>query len=169
MSAPGCGQRSAVGYERAGHSDRAGRLWREAQVLAPVSARSPPASDRMVSMLGPMSQNVGGPAEYASDIDAARERLVAFVDGCTDEQWTAAPLEGDPRPVGMVVDHVAHSYEYLAGWISQLLAGKKGPGGADPGGAPNAPHAGRAPRAARPPAGGAPPRNGAGPRRPAGG
>ena len=43
-------------------------------------------------MLGPMSQNVGGPAEYASDIDAARERLVAFVDGCTDEQWTAAPL-----------------------------------------------------------------------------
>src|SRR5258708_6371826 len=153
MSAPGCGQRSAVGYERAGHSDRAGRLWREAQVLAPVSARSPPASDRMVSMLGPMSQNVGGPAEYASDIDAARERLVAFVDGCTDEQWTAAPLEGDPRPVGMVVDHVAHSYEYLAGWISQLLAGKTGmvgPGGL---GARHPPPAGPAPRGAPPPGG----------------
>src|SRR5260370_27786283 len=144
MSAPGCGQRSAVGYERAGHSDRAGRLWRSAPVLAPVSALSPPTSARMVSMLGPMSQNVGCPAEYASDIDAARERLVAFVDGCTDEQWTAAPLEGDPRPVGMVVDHVAHSYEYLAGWISQLLAGKKGMGDAGRVGARHAPHAGPA-------------------------
>src|SRR5260221_13022994 len=153
MSAPGCGQRSAVGYEGAGHSDRAGRLWREAQVLAPVSALSPPTSDRMVSMLGPRSENVGGPAEYASDIDAARERLVAFVDGCTDEQWTAAPLEGDPRPVGVVVDHVAHSYGYLAGWISQLLAGKTGLGDADGVEAPNAEHAGRAPRGARPQAG----------------
>src|SRR5258708_20905953 len=98
MSAPGCGQRSAVGYERAGHSDRAGRLWREAQVLAPVSALSPPTSDRMVSMLGPMSQNVGGPAEYASDIDAARERLLGVFVGPPVEQSTAPPLESDPRP-----------------------------------------------------------------------
>ncbi len=101
-------------------------------------------------MLGPMSQNVGGPAEYASDIDAARERLVAFVDGCTDEQWTAAPLEGDPRPVGMVVDHVAHSYEYLAGWISQLLAGKTVMVDADVVDALNAEHAGRATGVTRP-------------------
>src|SRR5258708_23236909 len=152
MSAPGCGQRSAVGSESAGHGDRAGRVWREAQVLAPVSARSPPASGRMVSMLGPMSQNVGGPAEYASDIDAARERLVAFVDGCTDEQWTAAPLEGDPRPVGMVVDHVAHSYEYLAGWISQLLAGEEVIVREGGGGAPHPPAVGPRPTGGRAPA-----------------
>ena len=29
-----------------------------------------------------------------------------------------------PRPVAVVVDHVADSYEYLAGWIRQLVAGQ---------------------------------------------
>jgi len=75
-------------------------------------------------MLGGMSEDARSPAQYASDIDAARERLVAFVGGCTDDQWKAAPLDGDPRPVGVVVDHVAHSYEYLAGWMRQVLAGE---------------------------------------------
>jgi DinB superfamily len=75
-------------------------------------------------MLGGMSEDARSPAQYAADIDAARERLVAFVGDCTDEQWKAAPLDGDPRPVGVVVDHVAHSYEYLAGWMRQVLAGE---------------------------------------------
>jgi hypothetical protein len=75
-------------------------------------------------MLGGMSEDPRSPAQYASDIDAARERLVAFASGCTDEQWRAAPVDGDPRPVGVIVDHVAHSYEYLAGWMSQVLAGE---------------------------------------------
>jgi hypothetical protein len=78
----------------------------------------------LVSMLDLVSEDVRSPAEYASAIDVARERLVAFIEGCTDEQWNAAPLEGDPRPVGVVADHVAHSYEYLAGWISQVLVGE---------------------------------------------
>ena len=64
------------------------------------------------------------PAAYATDIDAARDRLIAFAVGCTDEEWRAAPLDGDPRPVAVVVDHVADSYEYLAGWIRQLIAGQ---------------------------------------------
>ena len=64
------------------------------------------------------------PAAYAADIEAARDRLIAFAGGCSDEEWRAAPLEGDPRPVAVVVDHVADSYEYLAGWIRQLLAGQ---------------------------------------------
>jgi DinB family protein len=71
-----------------------------------------------------MSEDVRTPAQYAADIDGARQRLVTFVDGCTDEQWNAAPLDGDPRPVGVVVDHVAHAYEYLAGWMRQTLAGQ---------------------------------------------
>ncbi len=75
-------------------------------------------------MLGGMSEDARSPAQYAADIDAARERLVAFVGDCADEQWEAAPLDGDPRPVGVVVDHVAHSYEYLAGWMRQALAGE---------------------------------------------
>ena len=64
------------------------------------------------------------PAAYAADIEAARDRLIAFASGCGDEEWRAAPLDGDPRPVGVVVDHVADSYEYLAGWIRQLVAGQ---------------------------------------------
>ena len=75
-------------------------------------------------MLGVMSDDGRSPAQYASDIDQARERLVALAERCTDEQWLAAPLDGDPRPVGVVVDHVADSYEYLAGWMRRVLAGE---------------------------------------------
>jgi hypothetical protein len=32
------------------------------------------------------------------------------------------------RPVAVVVDHVADSYEYLAGWIRQLVAGRAAQG-----------------------------------------
>jgi DinB superfamily len=70
-----------------------------------------------------MQEDARSPAEFAADIGAARERLIGFVRGCTDEQWHAAPLDDDPRPVGVVVDHVAHAYEYFAGWIRQIVAG----------------------------------------------
>jgi DinB superfamily len=63
-------------------------------------------------------------AAYAADIEAARDRLIAFASGCSEAQWRAAPLDGDPRPVAVVVDHVADSYEYLAGFIRQILAGQ---------------------------------------------
>jgi hypothetical protein len=71
-----------------------------------------------------MGEDTRSPAELAADIDAARERLAGFVAGCTDTDWRSAPLDGDPRPVGVVVDHVAHAYEYLAGWMRQLVAGQ---------------------------------------------
>ena len=71
-----------------------------------------------------MGEDTRSPAELAADIDAARERLAGFVGGCTDADWRSAPLDGDPRPVGVVVDHVAHAYEYLAGWMRQLIAGR---------------------------------------------
>jgi hypothetical protein len=74
-------------------------------------------------MLRPMTEP-RSPAAYADDIAGARQRLLAFVGTCTDEDWSAAPLDGDPRPVGVVVDHVAHAYEYLAGWTGDLLAGR---------------------------------------------
>ena len=51
--------------------------------------------------------------------------MIAFVSGCSDEDWRAAPLNGDPRPVAVVVDHVAHAYEYLAGWMHQIVAGQR--------------------------------------------
>jgi len=67
------------------------------------------------------------PAACAAEIDAARDRLIGFVDSCTEEQWRTAPLtlDGDPRPVAVVVDHVADAYEYLAGWIRQIAAGEQ--------------------------------------------
>jgi DinB superfamily len=70
-----------------------------------------------------MSDEVRSPAQYAADIDAARERLAAFAAGCSPGQWRAAPLEGDPRPVGVIVDHVAHAYDYMGDWVRQTLAG----------------------------------------------
>ena len=51
--------------------------------------------------------------------------MIAFACGCSDQEWRAAPLAGDPRPVAVVVDHVAHAYEYLAGWMRQILAGQQ--------------------------------------------
>jgi hypothetical protein len=71
-----------------------------------------------------MGEDTRSPAELAADIEAARERLAGFVGSCTDADWRSAPLDGDPRPVGLVVDHVADAYEYLAGWIRQLVAGQ---------------------------------------------
>ena len=71
-----------------------------------------------------MAEDERPPAAYAADIEAARDRLLAFAGACSEAEWLAAPLNGDPRPVAVVVDHVADSYEYLAGFIRQLVAGQ---------------------------------------------
>jgi uncharacterized damage-inducible protein DinB len=84
------------------------------------------------------------PAGYAAEIDAARQRLIAFVQQCADDDWGASPLDGDPRPVGVVLDHVAHSYEYLAGWLREILAGQQVEVNADIVDMHNAQHAGQA-------------------------
>lgn len=65
------------------------------------------------------------PAEHAQAIDGARHRFLRFVQGCTEGEWLEAPVEGDPRPVGVIADHVAHAYEYLAGWIADLTSGRE--------------------------------------------
>jgi hypothetical protein len=64
------------------------------------------------------------PAQLAAAVEESRQLLSDFVLRCTGEQWQSAPIEGDPRPVGVITDHVAHAYEYLAGWIGEVLAGK---------------------------------------------
>jgi hypothetical protein len=68
--------------------------------------------------------DVRNAAEYAAAIAGARQRLIGFADGCSEEDWSISPLAGDPRPVCVVVDHVAHSYEYIADWLRQILAGQ---------------------------------------------
>ncbi len=34
------------------------------------------------------------PAAYAADIDAAGERMIGFVNGCSDEEWASALATG---------------------------------------------------------------------------
>jgi hypothetical protein len=100
-------------------SERQGDL--AADWLQPVRGRR--AVSRAGSKLSVMADG-RTPAQYAADIADARDRLIAFVESCTAPQWRAAPLEGDPRPVGVVADHVAHAYEYLASWMHQTLSGQ---------------------------------------------
>jgi len=64
------------------------------------------------------------PADHAAAIEQARQRLIRFVQRCTDSDWRSAPVAGDPRTVAVIADHVAHSYEYLADWIADLTAGR---------------------------------------------
>jgi hypothetical protein len=59
--------------------------------------------------------------ELATEVVAARARLIEFVGRCRVEQWTARPLAvGDPRAVGVIVDHVADAYEYLGSFVTRL-------------------------------------------------
>ena len=63
--------------------------------------------------------------ELGREVSAARERLIQFVGRCQEEQWTARPLgDDDPRPVGVIVDHVADAYEYLGSWVAKLARGE---------------------------------------------
>jgi hypothetical protein len=65
------------------------------------------------------------PEALAVDVAAARDRLIAFLGTCDPGQWRASVLgDGDPRPVGVVFDHVAHSYEYMGEWVTALVAGE---------------------------------------------
>jgi hypothetical protein len=61
--------------------------------------------------------------EQATEVVAARARLIGFVGRCRDEQWTARPLAvADPRAVGVIVDHVADADadEYLGSFVTKL-------------------------------------------------
>ena len=66
------------------------------------------------------------PAQPAAEIAAARDRQLAFAAICTDDDWNAEALsdQGDPRPVGVIVDHVADAYDYLGNWIAAIIAGE---------------------------------------------
>ena len=88
-------------------------------------------------------------AEYAAAIAGSRQRLIEFVERCPDDDWKASPLDGDPRPVGVVVDHVAHAHEYIAGWLRQILDGQAAVVTAEIVDGLNAGHAGEAAKLSR--------------------
>ncbi|HEV3122964.1 MAG TPA: DinB family protein [Candidatus Dormibacteraeota bacterium] len=64
------------------------------------------------------------PAEYASEIRAARDRLVEFAERCSDDDWRARLPGDDPRPVGVIVDHVADAYGYIGDFVRTVLRGE---------------------------------------------
>ena len=66
------------------------------------------------------------PADHAAAIAASRDRLQAFAASCSDEEWRASPLsnQGDSRTVGLIVDHLADSCDYIGAWISAIVAGQ---------------------------------------------
>lgn len=64
------------------------------------------------------------PHETARDIAEACARLLAFARGCSAEQWCSSPLgDADPRSVSVIVNHVADTYDYIAGWLRALVGG----------------------------------------------
>jgi hypothetical protein len=64
--------------------------------------------------------------ELAREVLAARQRLIEFVGRCSDEQWVSRPLaDDDPRPLGVIVDHVADAYEYLASFVTRLTGNER--------------------------------------------
>jgi hypothetical protein len=69
------------------------------------------------------------PADHAAAIAASRDRLVAFAASCSDDDWRSRPLtgQGDDRTVGVIVDHVADSYDYIGAWLSAIGAGQDPP------------------------------------------
>ncbi len=64
-------------------------------------------------------------AALTRQVVAARQRLIEFVDRCPPGLWISSPLaDGDPRPVAVIVDHVADAYEYLGSFVSSLARGE---------------------------------------------
>lgn len=71
-----------------------------------------------------MSEELAGSA-LADELREARQRLLETVQSCDAEQWRAAPIDdGDPRSVGVLIDHVADSYEYILRWMRQIVDGE---------------------------------------------
>ena len=69
-----------------------------------------------------MIEGPGG-SELAVAVVRTRNALVRLVQECPEAEWAAQPFGGDPRPLGVVVDHVAHAYTYLGRWVRELLDG----------------------------------------------
>jgi hypothetical protein len=67
------------------------------------------------------------PSDHAAAIAASRDRLKAFAAACPDDVWRAAPLsdQGDRRTVGVIVDHVADSCDYIGAWMRAIVAGEE--------------------------------------------
>jgi hypothetical protein len=72
-----------------------------------------------------VSEVVTEGTDLARAVAAARARLIDFVGRCSEEQWVSCPLGADdPRPVGVIIDHVADAYEYLGSFVAEITRGE---------------------------------------------
>ncbi len=55
------------------------------------------------------------PAEHAAAIEETRQQLIDFAGQCTESQWMTAPIEGDPRSVGVITDGNLRDTDKIAG------------------------------------------------------
>ena len=65
-------------------------------------------------------------AALKDGFETLNNNLIAFVDGCSQEEWkTACP--GETWPVGVVARHVAEGHYSLLGFIQLIVAGQELP------------------------------------------
>ena len=97
------------------------------QVVGDADDASPVPALRELApaLLSAPPEAAPGAAVLAATLRAARDRLVQAALRYPDERWTLVPAgnDEDPRPVNVLVDHVADAYEYMGGWARQLVDG----------------------------------------------
>jgi hypothetical protein len=61
--------------------------------------------------------------QLAAGLEAVNERVLAAVEGCTDEQWRR-PTAAEGWPVGVVAHHIAEVQQALGGVFGALATGE---------------------------------------------
>jgi hypothetical protein len=62
-------------------------------------------------------------AQMAGELDAANAEAIAFVESCTDGQWTTM-VAGEGWPVGVVVHHIATGHRQMVDWLGLARRGE---------------------------------------------
>jgi len=69
---------------------------------------------------------IGGPHGLAERIDAFRDKLLAFVEHCSDENWTKTLAE-EEWPVGVTARHLGAGHLAISDLVRMIVDGKKLP------------------------------------------
>ena len=96
------------------------------QIVGDADDASPvPALRELAPALLALQSDTPGPAELAATLRVARDHLVQTAERNSNERWTTVPEGNDQdlRPVNVLVDHVADAYEYIGGWVRELVGG----------------------------------------------
>jgi hypothetical protein len=64
-----------------------------------------------------------GAGAFATELEAANDDAIAFVEACTDEQWRTV-VSGEEWPVGVVLHHVAGGHLQMIDWLGRARRGE---------------------------------------------